>query len=50
MHDELFEAALGITRPWHMAGVEFDEAAKVLSVRTDFEPGTCFATDGAATP
>jgi hypothetical protein len=37
MHDKLFEAALGIARPWYVAGVEFDEAAKVLSVRIDFE-------------
>ena len=48
MHDRLFEAALGIARPWYVAGVEFDEAAKVLSVRIDFESGTRFAADGAA--
>lgn len=48
MHDKLFEAALGITRPWHVAGVEFDESAKVLSVRIDFEPGSRFAAEGVA--
>ncbi len=48
MHDKLFEAALGIARPWYVAGVEFDEAAKVLSVRIDFEPGTRFTAEGAA--
>jgi len=25
MHDRLFEAALGITPPWFVAGVSFDE-------------------------
>jgi hypothetical protein len=29
MHDRLFEAALGIARPWFVAGVRFDEACKV---------------------
>jgi transposase len=48
MHDKLFEAALGIARPWYVAGVKFDEAAKVLSVRIDFEPGTRFPAEGAA--
>ena len=48
MHDKLFEAALGITRPWYVAGVEFDESTKVLSVRVDFEPGSRFASEGMA--
>lgn len=48
MHDKLFEAALGIARPWYVAGVDFDERTKVLSVRIDFEPGTRFAAEGAA--
>jgi transposase len=48
MHDKLFEAALGITRPWYVAGVEFDESAKVLSVRVDFEPGSRFAAEDVA--
>jgi len=48
MHDKLFEAALGIARPWYVAGVDFNEKAKVLSVRIDFEPGTRFAAEGAS--
>ena len=48
MHDKLFEAALGITRPWYVAGVGFDEMTKVLSVRVDFEPGSRFASEGMA--
>lgn len=47
MHDKLFEAALGIARPWYVAGVDFDEKTRVLSVRIDFEPGTRFAAEGA---
>jgi transposase len=48
MHDKLFEAALGIARPWYVAGVDFDESAKVLSVRIDFETGSRFAAEGVA--
>ena len=47
MHDKLLEAALGIARPWYVAGVDFDEVAKVLSVRIDFEQGTRFDGEGA---
>jgi len=47
MHDKLFEAALGIAQPWFVAEVRFDEAAKVLTVRVDFAPGTRFAAEGA---
>ena len=46
MHDRLFEAALGITPPWYVAGVRFDEAARVLSVNIDFKPGSRFTLDG----
>ncbi len=31
-----FEAALGIAAPWSVDAVEFDEAAKVLTVLVDF--------------
>lgn len=34
----MFEAALGLTAPWLVTTVEFDEADKVLTVRADFEP------------
>ena len=48
MHDRLFEAALGITQPWFVAGVRFDEASKVLTVGIDFTAGSCFAVEAVA--
>jgi len=46
MHDKLFEAALGIRAPWAVSTVNFDEAAKVLTVDIDFKPGSRFAVPG----
>ena len=46
MHDKLFEAALGISAPWSVKSVDFDEAAKLLTVLIDFKPGTRFAISG----
>jgi transposase len=46
MTAKLFEAALGIAEPWSVSSVEFDEAAKVLTVLVDFKPGTRFAISG----
>ena len=46
MHDRLFEAALGITAPWSVTGVQFDEAARVLTVAIDFTVGSRFAVEG----
>lgn len=46
MTAKVFEAALGIGRPWSVRSVEFDEAAKVLTVLIDFEPGARFAVSG----
>jgi len=48
MHDRLFEAALGITPPWFVAGVRFDEPSKVLTVGIDFTVGSRFAVAGEA--
>jgi transposase len=48
MHDRLFEAALGITQPWFVAGVSFDEPSKVLTVGIDFAAGSRFAVEGVA--
>jgi hypothetical protein len=48
MHDRLFEAALGIARPWFVAGVRFDEASKVLTVGIDYAAGSGFALEGVA--
>lgn len=42
MTAKLFEAALGMTAPWSASSVNFDEAAKVLTVLIDFKPGTRF--------
>jgi transposase len=47
MHDRLFEAALGISAPWSVIAVTFDETAKALTVRVDFEPGSRFAVPGS---
>ena len=46
MTAKLFESALGIAAPWSVVAVEFDEAAKVLTVLIDFEPGSRFAIGG----
>jgi transposase len=46
MHDRLFESALGIDVPWFVRSVEFDEAAKLLTVGVDFVPGTRFSVAG----
>ena len=46
MTAKLFEAALGIADPWAVAAVDFDEAAKVLTVRIDFKAGSHFAISG----
>ncbi len=46
MTAKLFEAALGIAAPWSVGTVEFDEAAKVLTVLIDFKPGSRFAVSG----
>src|SRR5450756_822947 len=46
MTAKVFEAALGISAPWSVGAVEFDEAAKVLTVPVDFKPGTRFKVSG----
>lgn len=48
MHAKLFEAALGITDPWRVAGVDFDAAKKVLTITVDFVAGNRFAVPGVA--
>jgi len=48
MHDKLFEAALCISAPWSVKSVEFDAAAKLLTVLIDFAPGTRFGAPGLA--
>ena len=46
MTARLFEVALGIAEPWSVSAVDFDEAAKVLTVLIDFKPGRRFAICG----
>ena len=46
MSTQLFESALGIKAPWSVRSVDFDEAAKRLTVHIDFEAGTRFAVNG----
>jgi len=46
MTAKVFEAALGITDPWFVGSVDFDETAKVLTVLIDFKPGSRFAVSG----
>jgi transposase len=42
----LFETALGISPPWLVAGVQFDEQARALTIRIDFARGSRFAVPG----
>ena len=46
MTAKVFEAALGIGAPWSVASVDFDEAAKVLTVLIDFKSGSRFGISG----
>lgn len=47
MTNKLFEAALGISKPWYVQGVEFDAADQRLTIQVDFESGSRFAFVGA---
>ena len=40
MQNQLFEAALGIAKPWYVNGVDFDAAKKTLTISVDFVAGT----------
>ena len=46
MQSKLFEAALGITDPWRVGGVDFDVAKKILTITVDFVAGSRFAAPG----
>jgi transposase len=46
--DKLFETALGISAPWHVAGTDFDLAQRLLKIRVDFAVGSRFAVVGEA--
>ncbi len=50
MTAKIFEAALGITSPWYINGVDFDVAKKSLTLNVDFVAGSRFGApdvDGA---
>lgn len=46
MNETLFEAALGISDPWHVVSVDLDAGAKTLTIGIDFAPGSRFAVTG----
>ncbi len=46
MSAKLFESALGITDPWFIESVRFDEAAKTLTIVIDFKAGSRFEVSG----
>ena len=48
MTGKLFDAALGVGQSWLVSAVEFDVAAKVLTVLIDVKPGSRFALSGHA--
>src|ERR1044071_409021 len=48
MTEKLFEAALGISAPWYIAGVNFEAAKRTLTIQVDFAVGSRFAVSGIA--
>ena len=50
MQSQLFEAALGIAKPWYVRGVDFDAARETLTIRVDFVAGSRFPARGAQGP
>jgi transposase len=46
MQNQLFEAALGFSKPWYVRGVDFDAARKVLTIGIDFVAGSRFPAPG----
>jgi transposase len=44
--EKIFEAALGISKPWYIAGMAFEPGQSKLRIRVDFEVGTRFAVPG----
>jgi transposase len=42
MSNKLFEAALNISDPWFVQGIDFDESKKLLTIGIDFVAGTRF--------
>lgn len=44
--EKIFQAALGISTPWYIAGMSFDERQRKLRICVDFELGSHFAIEG----
>ena len=44
--EKIFESALGVSSPWFIAGMGFDEQQRKLSIRVDFEVGSRFVVPG----
>lgn len=44
--EKIFEAALSISSPWYIAGMNFEEQQRKLHIRVDFEVGSRFAVPG----
>lgn len=44
--EKIFESALGVSSPWFIAGMGFDEQQRKLNIRVDFEVGSHFAVPG----
>ena len=44
--EKIFEAALGISSPWYIAGMNFEPSQRKLMIRVDFEVGSRFAVSG----
>ena len=44
--EKMFEAALGISSPWYIAGMNFEPSQRKLMIRVDFEVGSRFVVPG----
>ena len=44
--EKIFEAALGISSPWYIAGMNFEPSERKLRIRVDFEVGSRFTVPG----
>jgi len=48
VQNQLFESALGITKPWYVRDIDFEAAKRVLTITVDFVAGTRFAVADVA--
>lgn len=48
MSAHIFDAALGLTPPWFVSEVDFDQAGKTLTLRVDFKRGSRFSIPDVA--